>query len=643
MSRSMRAFTALSSLTLLAALGGAAIAHQDETVSASGISKDELERVPRACRAAYVRRHSTVAMDSWQARREADVILGEVQPEPEGGERITVTGSRVRGAQPSSPPPPSPPPPPPPHVERAAASPVGRAPAPVTFYSPSVEPGVDRERYEDVTPHPVQRVSEAPVSTFSIDVDTASYAVVRRYLNDCELPPSDAVRIEEMVNYFDYAYTRPDDADTPFAADVTVTPTPWNAATRLMHIGIQGYDLPETDRPRANLVFLIDVSGSMNAPDKLPLAIEALEMLVEELEPEDTVSIVVYAGAAGAVLEPTEARHADRIEDALGRLRAGGSTAGGAGLALAYQFAEQNFDPDAVNRVMLLTDGDFNVGVTQDERLEDFVARKRDTGIYLSVMGFGRGNYNDQMMQAIAQSGNGIAAYIDSEAEARRFFVEESFSSLFPIAEDVKIQVEFNPAQVAEYRLIGYETRALEREDFNNDAVDAGEVGSGHSVTAIYEIAAPGSDGVLTDPLRYQPEPAVLPDLSGEIAHLRLRYKAPGEDDSQLLDMPITTDSVVGDVRQAPLDIRFALDVVGLAQILRGDPYLGADYGFDDILASQAGRNAPDPYGYREEFYSLVAQADWALRLSETPPGTPHTPGQPPAPVPLPTPEPSPR
>lgn len=468
----------------------------------------------------------------------------------------------------------------------------------------------DRERYADTDANPVISTADEPVSTFSIDVDTASYAVVRDYLlEDGRLPPSDAVRIEEMVNYFDYDYALPPGPDEPFATHVTVTPNPWNANTQLMHVGIQGFEIIPEERPRANLVFLIDVSGSMNSPDKLPLAVQAMHMLVDELEPDDTVAIVVYAGAAGAVLEPTEARNARAIHRALDNLRAGGSTAGGAGLALAYDFARQNFDADAVNRVMLLTDGDFNVGVTRDESLEDYVARQRDSGIYLSVMGFGRGNYNDQLMQTIAQAGNGTAGYIDSRQEARRMLVEESFSSLFPIANDVKIQVEFNPARVAEYRLIGYETRLLDRADFNNDAVDAGEVGSGHAVTAIYEIAAPGTEGVLMDPLRYGDQTAADPALSGEYGLVRLRYKEPGADESLLMERPVTDADAVERFADADGEVRFSVAVAGFAQMLRGDPYLANDFTWQSVGEIASGALGADEFGYRAEFVELVERA----------------------------------
>lgn len=538
------------------------------------------------------------------------------------------------GATPPPPPPPPPPPapPPPPHPapeaaeqqsaqdsiavtgSRLTAGSVANSPA-MNLLSPQQHPqplpgDIDRERYENVDINPVQVTAEEPVSTFSIDVDTASYSVVRRFLNDDSLPPRDAVRIEEMVNYFDYSYDLPESLDAPFQANVTVTPNPWNEETQLLHVGIQGYDIPRDERPRTNLVFLVDVSGSMGSPDKLPLAMSGLHMLTDELDDDDTVSIVVYAGAAGAILEPTTGANRHCIHAALDMLRAGGSTAGGEGLRLAYEFAEQNFDDDAVNRVMLLTDGDFNVGITSDERLEDFVARKRESGIYLSVMGFGRGNYNDQLMQTIAQNGNGIAAYIDSEREARRFLVEESSSALFPIANDVKIQIEFNPAMVAEYRLVGYETRMLNREDFNNDAVDAGEIGSGHSVTAIYEITAPESDARLVDPLRYGTPESTMGEAGEEFAFLRIRYKQPGEDESILIERPVTLGDAVSDLSQASADTQFSIHVAGFAQILRGDPYIAeADYDFEAIARLAAQAEGHDPYGYRAEFVSLVERA----------------------------------
>ena len=539
-------------------------------------------------------------------------------------EMITMTGSRLHRQGAAAPSPmlaqsPPPPPAPPPARVLSYSNPAQTMPQP--------RPGsIDRERYPDADPNPVHLVSEDPVSTFSIDVDTASYSRVRRSLHDCVLPPTDAVRIEEMVNYFTYDYPVPRANGDPFTINATVTPNPWNSATQLLHVGVQGYDIAPSERPDANLVFLIDVSGSMGAADKLPLAIRSLRMLVEELDPDDRIGIVVYAGAAGAVLQPTEVRNEDAILSALDRLNAGGSTAGGEGLRLAYALAEQNFDEEAVNRVILLTDGDFNVGVTSNERLEDFVARKRESGVYLSVLGFGRGNYNDALMQTLAQAGNGIAGYIDSEREARRLLVDEAVSSLFPIANDVKIQIEFNPDRIAEYRLIGYETRLLNREDFNNDAVDAGEVGSGHSVTALYEIAAPGSEGVLMEPLRYEARSPQQVDLSSEFGFLSLRYKRPGEAESQLLQTPITAFNAVPSIDRAPEDVQFAIHVAGFAQALRGDPYLRDGYSFETILEAVDDGLGRDQYGHREEFADLVdiaryAAAQEALKPSVTPNG----------------------
>ena len=555
--------------------------------------------------------------------------------------------SPTYGTPPPPPPPPAPPPPPPPPppptlaMEEAEAdmvvvtgSRLGRdgaaANAPTAgFVGPQVQPqpfpgDEDRERYEDVETNDVVMTAEEPVSTFSVDVDTASYSVVRDYLNDGNMPPRDAVRIEEMVNYFDYNYALPDDRDAPFEASVTVLPNPWNENTQLMHIGVQGYDIPREERPRANLVFLVDVSGSMSSPDKLPLAIQGLQMLVENLDDDDTVSIVVYAGAAGAILEPTRGSDRHCINAALDMLEAGGSTAGGEGLRLAYNFAREHFDEDAVNRVMLLTDGDFNVGITSDERLEDFVSRERESGVYLSVMGFGRGNYNDALMQTLAQNGNGIAAYIDTEQEARRFFVEEASSALFPIANDVKLQIEFNPAMVAEYRLIGYETRMLNREDFNNDQVDAGEIGSGHSVTAIYEITPPDSPALLNEPLRYGTESETETEFSNEYGFFRVRYKMPGEDESRLIEFPATTANEVTSISEISDDIGFSIAVAGFAQLLRGDEYI-ADEAFDYARVGRLAQRflGEDAYGYRAEFLRMVDAADHAANQSPLKPGMP--------------------
>ncbi|HUL05347.1 MAG TPA: VWA domain-containing protein [Candidatus Acidoferrum sp.] len=474
------------------------------------------------------------------------------------------------------------------------------------------QPPVNNERYQDVAPNPVKIAAEEPVSTFSIDVDSASYSNVRRFLHEGTLPPRDTVRIEEMVNYFDYAYDLPKERTAPFAASVAVMPTPWNPGTKLLHIGIKGYDMARTERPRANLVFLIDVSGSMQSPDKLPLVKQTVSDFVRHLDERDRVAIVVYAGNVGTVLEPTPASNQARILAAIDGLEAGGSTAGGEGIRQAYELAERNFDKAAVNRVILATDGDFNVGIIDPQALEDFVARKRETGIYLSVLGFGTGNINDLLWQKLAQSGNGNAAYIDSLMEGHKVLIDEASSTLFPIANDVKIQVEFNPAVVAEYRLIGYETRALRREDFNNDQVDAGEIGSGHEVTALYEITPVGSPARLDDPLRYgtQTAPAAA-DRGSEYAFLRLRYKLPGEQASRLIERPVTRSDEYAGIDRAPAEARFAVAVAAFGELLRGDPYL-SQYRYDDVLALAQTARGTDEYGYRAEFVQLVRIAEGA-------------------------------
>ena len=336
-----------------------------------------------------------------------------------------------------------------------------------------------RDKFQQFDVNPVKQVADEPVSTFSADVDTASYSFVRRQLNSGRLPQKDSVRVEEMINYFDYAWPAASSAKAPFKPTVVVSDSPWGKGRKLVHIGIKGYEISRDDAPGANLVLLLDVSGSMDSPDKLPLAVQSMELLLSSLKPTDTVGIVVYAGAAGTVLEPTPVKDKQKIISALRDLRPGGSTAGAEGIERAYQLAEANFRKGGVNRILLATDGDFNVGIAGTNELKGFVERKREKGIFLSVLGFGQGNYRDELAQALAQNGNGVAAYIDTLGEAQKVLVQEAGASLFTIAKDVKLQVEFNPATVAEYRLVGYETRALKREDFNNDAVDAGDVGSG--------------------------------------------------------------------------------------------------------------------------------------------------------------------
>ncbi len=511
----------------------------------------------------------------------------------------------------------APPAPPPPPVGMPAAKMIGPGYAVGGLYAnpaqsaPQPLPGtVNRENYEDVEINSVKLVTQEPVSTFSIDVDTASYSNVRRMLNSGHLPPKDAVRIEELINYFDYDYALPKSKATPFETTVTVVPSPWSKGRQLMQIGVQGYDIEPESRPPLNLTLLIDVSGSMSDENKLPLAIKSLKLLVNELTEQDKVSIAVYAGAAGAVLEPTSDKQ--KILAALDRLSAGGSTAGGEGLRLAYNLAKQNFSKDTVNRVMLLTDGDFNVGINDPEALEDFVSRERESGVYLSVLGFGQGNYNDLLMQKLAQSGNGMPAYVDTLNEARKILNDDLSGSMFSIANDVKIQVEFNPAKVAEYRLIGYETRLLNREDFNNDKVDAGEIGAGTSVTAIYELTPVGSNARLIDPSRYQPASQPASASTSEYAFLKLRYKTPGSDTSKLVERPITEKEAVGDISRAPEATRFATAVAAYGSLLRGDPYLDKAFGWDSVIELANGAKGEDAFGYRAEFIQLARLAKTA-------------------------------
>ncbi|MER9673249.1 MULTISPECIES: VWA domain-containing protein [unclassified Mesorhizobium] len=468
----------------------------------------------------------------------------------------------------------------------------------------------NRDRIENFKTNPVHAALEDPVSTFSIDVDTASYSFVRRSLKEGFIPQADTVRVEEMVNYFPYDWKGPDSTSTPFNSTVSVMPTPWNEHTKLMHVAIKGFDVKPAEQPKANLVFLIDVSGSMNEQDKLPLLQSAFRLLVNKLRPDDTVSIVTYAGDAGTVLEPTKASEKDKILAAIDNLTSGGSTAGEAGIRQAYRLAQKSFVKDGINRVMLATDGDFNVGQTDDDDLKRLIEKERKTGVFLSVFGFGRDNLNDQMMQTIAQNGNGTAAYIDTLAEAEKVLVEDASSTLFTIAKDVKIQVEFNPNKVSEYRLIGYETRALNREDFNNDRVDAGEIGSGHSVTAIYEITPKGSGGEQIDQLRYGQASVNNGGVANadEYAFVKIRYKLPNEDTSKLITTPVTSADEVASFDQASTDQRFSVAVAAFGQKLR-DEDATAKFGYDKIMQIATAARGPDPFGYRSEFLSLVRLA----------------------------------
>jgi Ca-activated chloride channel family protein len=468
----------------------------------------------------------------------------------------------------------------------------------------------DRFTSKDV--NPVKSVATDPVSTFSIDVDTASYAYARQSIMNGRLPEVDSVRVEEMINYFPYDWKPPESADQAFKANITVVPTPWNKNTELMHIGIKGYEIQQAEQRPANLVFLIDVSGSMDEPDKLPLLKSAFRLLVNKLKPTDTVSIVVYAGNSGVVLEPTKAADKAKILAAIDNLTPGGSTAGAEGIEAAYKLAEKAFVKDGVNRIFLATDGDFNVGPSDDEALKTMIESRRKSGIFLSVLGFGTGNYNDALMQTLAQNGNGVAAYIDTLAEAQKTLVQEATASLFPIAKDVKIQVEFNPEKIAEYRLIGYETRALKREDFNNDKIDAGEIGSGHRVTAIYEITPKGSLAVLNDDLRYADkakQDAAAVDTrnapTDELAFVKIRYKKPNEDKSNLITMPVKADEVKASVDDAPADVRFSVAVAAFGQKLKNEGQV-SDYSWDNIIKLGTDAKGADPFGYRAEFLKMV-------------------------------------
>ncbi len=463
-----------------------------------------------------------------------------------------------------------------------------------------LQPQPNTEAFSTAVPNPVHVTAEEPVSTFSVDVDTASYSVIRSSLNAGQLPPPEAVRIEEMVNYFPYNYPAPEAGGAPFTDTVTVMPTPWNPNTSLVHIALQGRMPATQDRKPLNLVFLIDTSGSMEDANKLPLLKQSFALMLPKLRPEDQIAIVAYAGNAGEVLAPTSATNRRAILGAINNLEAGGSTAGAEGLALAYQVAGQMPHDGRISRVILATDGDFNVGIDNPDDLKTFVAKEREGGTYLSVLGFGRGNLDDATMQALAQNGNGTASYIDTLAEAQKVLVDQLTGALFPIADDVKIQVEWNPAQVAEYRLIGYETRALKREDFNNDKVDAGEIGAGLQVTALYEVTAPGSPALLNDPLRYGTHTETTG--SNELGFLRLRYKDPGQSVSKLIETPILPHGEASD------DARFAAAIAGFGQLLQHSTYLG-NWGWDQAIALATSARGPDQFGYRIEAVNLMRLA----------------------------------
>jgi Ca-activated chloride channel homolog len=481
---------------------------------------------------------------------------------------------------------------------------------PVTGPPPAepATPAFNTEAYDSITENPFLAVAGNPLSTFSIDVDTAGYANVRRMLRQGALPPTGAVRIEELVNYFSYDYAPPKD-DAPFAVHTEVASCPWKKEHRLVRIGLKGQELDLSQRPSSNLVFLLDVSGSMENANKLPLLRRSLKMMVEHLGENDRVSIVVYAGASGLVLKPTPADRKGEILAALERLQAGGSTNGGAGIELAYQLAAENFITGGTNRVILCTDGDFNVGNTSRSGLVELVEEKAKTGVFLTVLGFGMGNYKDSTLEQLADKGNGNYGYIDTISEARKLLVQELGATLVAIAKDVKIQVEFNPAQVTAYRLIGYENRLLAAEDFNDDTKDAGEIGAGHTVTALYEIVPKGVHIELpgVDELRYQqpPETAVVAG-SKELLFLKLRYKQPDGDTSELLEFPLA-DNRRG-FAAASGEFKFAAAVAAFGMLLRDSKNRG-DASFESVLELGTEGAKRDPHGYRAEFLELVRAA----------------------------------
>lgn len=479
----------------------------------------------------------------------------------------------------------------------------------------------------------VKKVSEEPVSTFSVDVNTVSYTYVRKTLQNYGFPNSDAVKVEEFINYFDYDYPTPTDSSVPFETSVAISDSPWNKGRKLMHIGIKGYDMDPTTRPYCNIVFLVDISGSMSAQNKLALAKDAIAMMLDTMQPNDLVSIVTYASNVNVPLPPTLVSNKNEILSVLRMLRASGATWGTGGIEKAYALAEENFDPDAVNRIMLVTDGDFNIGLMDRYSLQKYIAKKRETGIFLSCLGFGMGNYRDTTMQALANHGNGAAAYIDSMEEAHKVMVTEASSTIFPIAKDVKIQIEFNPTTVVEYRLVGYEKRILRREDFNNDKVDAGDIGSGHTVTAIYEITPVGSsEGLVMDELRYPTKNGVPDDEKPsdllhqehqELAFLKMRYKLPNEDTSKLISEPVTLHQHDARNLENPKllqEFRFATAVASFAENLKnsGDNASSSTnmMSYEDIIQLAENNIGEDKFGYRRQFINLVRVAKGIVQES---------------------------
>lgn len=480
-----------------------------------------------------------------------------------------------------------------------------------------IPPLSNTESYAPIEGNAFKSILEEPLSTFSIDVDTASYANIRRFLQSGTLPPPDAVRIEEMINYFPYTYEPPRE-DVPFAVHVESAACPWNPAHALVKIGLKGKELDAENRPPCNLVFLIDVSGSMSSENKLPLVKKSLQLLARQLTENDRVSIVVYASATGLVLPPTPGSHLAAIHAAIDNLQAGGSTAGGAGIRLAYDQARETFLKDGNNRVILCTDGDFNVGITDSDELASFIADRARQGIFLTILGFGMGNYKDDRLETLSNKGNGNYAYIDTFSEARKTLAEQAAGTLFTIAKDVKLQIEFNPARFASYRLVGYENRLLAKEDFNDDKKDAGELGAGHTVTAFYELVPHGAEppAPAVDPLKYQPQltaedqPAALtidPDnASPEWLTVKLRCKLPDQDTSTKIEVPFT--GTFSDFSEASADFRFAAGVAAAGYLMRHDAAVNS-IGFQQVVDWTAAAAGPDPEGYRREFIDLLKNA----------------------------------
>lgn len=491
----------------------------------------------------------------------------------------------------------------------AVAYPTMASPAPQMLSADMAYTPSNTDKYQDKSPNPINDTSKNPLATFSIDTDTGSYANTRRHLNDGRLPPSDAVRIEELINYFNYDFsTAKRQANAPFLVSTETVSSPWKPTNHIIKVAIKADD-PTADKfnknnqlPPANLVFLVDVSGSMDEPDKLPLAKASLKMLTKNLREQDTISLITYAGNTEIVLPATSGKETAKIISAIDRLTANGSTNGESAIKLAYQQAREQFKKDGINRILMMTDGDFNVGVLGVDEMLEIIRRERDSGVSLSTFGFGQGNLNDYMMEQVADNGNGNYSYIDSLSEAKKALIDEMSATFNTVAKDVKVQVEFNPATVKEWRLIGYENRVLASEDFNNDKVDAGDLGAGKAVVALFEVTPVGQKGML-DESRYQPK-AVGNQKSNELGYLKIRYKAPNDDTSKLIEFAIANQVV-----KPSTDLQFAMAVAGAGELLTQSPYVG-NWQFADSKKLAQGGLGKDEQGLRREFVKLVELAD---------------------------------